>query len=288
MNDTMKSMLRSWHEDAQKSDLSTGLEAAEEASRLDEAFFRKVYAEKLEEWIAWERAYTQEIIGDLRAEHGKNADALIDRERTIAAKDWKNGSSGLFLAPDAPMRFDETAARKAYATILRRMVRACEAAYPASILAAVADRRLLALGVASPRVLELAEAHDAQFRARMKQTSAAIQKRRRAVNRKYPQFRRFHFHDDVILSFRKRGRDIVMTLNTPVKLIFCGAELIRSDGRLNGADWLYEEIRPLDGGYEIEILADRRTSGALETVLRCRDIEIIKDAIPRQGESSAT
>jgi hypothetical protein len=146
------------------------------------------------------------------------------------------------------MRFDEAAARRAFPTVFRRMVRQLAEEYPASILSEVADPRLLALDVVSPHVFERIKAYDAEFLARTEKASADWWKRRRAIDKVYPQFKRFYFHDETILSFQKRGKDIVMTLDTPAKLVFRGAEVLGSEGRLAGAEWLYEEIRPDTAG----------------------------------------
>jgi len=171
-----------------------------------------------------------------------------------------------------PRVFDPAKVRRDFAKSFRMRLRDDPKHYPPAIYAEIADPRMFALNVVSPRVLEMIKAYVAQCHKRYKQDGEARSARRRKLISENPWLRGFSYHDDGIVSFRRVGKDMVMKLETPVRLTFKNATILRRDGPVRGNNWCYEEVRPLARGYEVEIFTWGRVDRLV--ILRCDDIEI--------------
>ena len=120
--------------------------------------------------------------------------------------------------------------------------------------------------------------------------------------RKEPDFGNAHLHDSIVLSQRQEGGDLVMELEPDMtditRLVFkdCRvlhldvfigrkkpgsaakrAAILRESEPLKDAWWLYDEIYPTDGGYEIHILLDKGSFRLIEFTIQASEIELYRD-----------
>ena len=117
-----------------------------------------------------------------------------------------------------------------------------------------------------------------------------------------PDFGKAHLHDSVVLSYRQEGGDLVMDLEPDLtnitRLVFKDCEVLNLDvfigskkpgsaakraailkqpEPLKDAWWLYDEIYPADGGYEIHVLLDKGNFRLIEFTVRASDIKLYRD-----------
>ena len=117
-----------------------------------------------------------------------------------------------------------------------------------------------------------------------------------------PDFGKAHLHDSVVLSYRQEGGDLVMDLEPDLtnitRLVFKDCEVLNLDvfigskkpgsaakraailkqpEPLKDAWWLYDEIYPTDGGYEIHILLDKGSFHLIEFTIQASEIELYRD-----------
>jgi hypothetical protein len=147
--------LKDYYDDVGASTTPFPYDVSEEADAPDEELFRTFYEECRAKWIADEKCAAENHIAELLPVSPEDAESLIARERAHALELRKEGLVGCFIAPDAPLRFDEAAAKRYFAALFRRRLAAVRREFPTPILPAVADIRLLALGVVSPRQVAL-------------------------------------------------------------------------------------------------------------------------------------
>ena len=138
----------------------------------------------------------------------------------------------------------------------------------------------------------------------------SIRKAMEAYRREYiknfgkqePDFGNAHLHDSIVLSQWQEGGDLVMELEPDMtditRLLFKDCQVLHLDafiGRkkpgsaakraailresepLKDAWWLYDEIYPTDGGYEIHILFEKGSFCLIEFTIRASDIELYRD-----------
>ena len=164
-----------------------------------------------------------------------------------------------------------------------------EQSLPSSIKAKVADLRVLALDHTTQEVID-------EITACCKANRAAVETASNAYDREFirnfaqglpDSFKGFGWHDDTVLSIRKDHQDLVISFASTFTNFFCrfmDAEIISCDGAAEGAVWLYDEIYPIEGGYEIQALLEAADGRPLskdtlvEITIHCRDVEISRAA----------
>ena len=55
------------------------------------------------------------------------------------------------------------------------------------------------------------------------------------------------------------------------------AAILKQSEPLKDACWLYDEIYPTDGGFEIHVLLDKGSLRLIELTVQARDIELYRD-----------
>ena len=129
-----------------------------------------------------------------------------------------------------------------------------------------------------------------------------------------PDFGEAHLHDSIVLYYRLEGSDLVMDLEPDLtditRLVFKDCEvmnlgffigskkpriavkraaILKESEPLKNAWWLYNEIYPTDGGYEIHVLLDKGSFRLIEFTVRARDIELYRDeSVWKQDYFSST
>ena len=252
--------LKDWDREIQAESLSYGLVALEEAEAPVKGFFRAVYAEMLSEELAREKTSVDQY----------NADLKSGTVSAVLANVFKG----------APRAFEPAKIKRKFEKRFHDTLRGIPARYPDSILFAVADVRLLALRIVSPHVMALIRQYQAECKVRVARKTALLHAHQSALEARYPKFQRFYYHDWEIVSFRREKRDMVMKLEIHEKVTFKNAMVLRRDGPLRGLMWHSAEVRPLEPGFEIEMLARGRDTRLV--ILRCDDVEMerVPDGTP--------
>ena len=87
----------------------------------------------------------------------------------------------------------------------------------------------------------------------------------------------FNFHDCKVISCRKKGNDLILTLDNSGgftninQIIFKDCNVLKQDSLLYGAWWLYDEIYKADKSYEIHALLQNKQ--LIDFIVSAVDIE---------------
>lgn len=241
----MRYLTKEWYMTMQDTGLGVMLQPDDRAETYSEPYFRALFREQQNKWL------------ESRKE----------------------------ICPILEIDFDPEAERRTF----RRMYRSEKMRYarrlPPEILREVADLRVLALGRAGDSVCRKIRDHAASCKSRVDQTMRECfdDARRHLGETDASLLETFHFHDERVLSFRKRGRDYRLSFYCDgdrdcqvMKIRFVNAVIQKQEKRLHGAWWLYEELYKTDSGYEVHVLLDRNGRTDLtELILTCDDVLLL-------------
>lgn len=242
----MKYLTKEWFLTSQNTTLHESLIPSEEAAVFSEEYFKRLYRDSEQKYI--------------------------DMERRIYGADAVDVEGEMLKFQD---RYQYELDHLKYR-------------YPSEILEKVADLRVLALEHATPNIIAKIKNYCRLNEAFVASASEADHKEflRNWQNREPDFFEYIEFHDYRIISLQKEANDIVISLkhNPAAPTTTCrfkNAVVLKNDGNLDSAIWLYTEVYPIDRGYEIHILlmtmnGDLRTIDSYsDLIIQCSDVEII-------------
>ena len=179
--------------------------------------------------------------------------------------------------------FDKVAAEVWFMRLHEEMVKRMEAALPLKIRAEVADMRVLALDIATTDV-----------RKKLKAWCEENKKEMEAVRKQYLEEycpsvkdavgeeiqKEFSFHDSRITGM-ELGADKLAFKMEPVfsdvkKVVFKNYKILEQDGYMIGADWLYQEVHPAEGGNEYHGLLWKKDGKIGYLTIFAEEIEFIR------------
>ncbi|NMO94934.1 DUF4085 family protein [Paenibacillus lemnae] len=228
-------MTKEWYETMQKTDLHLLLKVSKKAEVFSEEYFQKLYNSEEKVWLQ-----LQEDVSKVEFE-----DVVPDEVQAV---------------------FDPEQEKKNFKQVLQHNVRHLTKSLPDDILHQVADIRVLALNRASADVKKQITAYCKANKQTVQSTAAAYWKEYKNNFKKgEPSFaEQFHFHDCKVVSSRRKGKDLVLTLDhsggfTAIsEITFKNCSILKQDTPLHGAWWLYDEIYTTKDGYEIHVLLQKK------------------------------
>lgn len=227
----MRYMTKEWYETAQKTSYHLGLKVSKKAETYSECYFKELYKQKENEWLElWKNVYGISIKNAILEEFNPEQEKLKHKQA------------------------------------LQRNVKSLREKIPEDILQNVADIRVLALQVASREVKQKITKYCKQNEKKVNIAIATYQKEYRKQFSEYePAFASELFlHDCTLLSCRKKGNDIVITIDnsngftdiSEIRMINCN--IIKQDAPLHGAWCLYEEVYKSGDRFEIHFLFQKK------------------------------
>jgi hypothetical protein len=237
--------------------LGIQLRADDRAAVFSEELYQQVRAEKLKEWLADQRENLEEA-------------------------------------------YDEAAERQSFAEFHSRELEEFQTRTPAQILAKVADIRVLALGLCTEEVYRDFEEYWAQCEKQTVKTMEEAWNMQKAQGLDKVWTGGHSLHDSLVQSVKREGEDLVIEFdreNDPelleelgevvflfpeIKAIrFRDAEILKQEGPVEKAWWLYDEIwKTEEGAFEIHALL-WRNEDLLELTIECRDTELVWTMEPK-------
>lgn len=151
--------------------------------------------------------------------------------------------------------FDKAAAEAEFQSAHETTVKTMQERLPKEILEQVADVRVLALDIATKEVRqqlkEICEKNEKQMNAVMKEYwEEYCPTVKDAVGEEIQ--KEFHFHDSRITAVEMKENQLAFKMepcfSDVKKVIFKNYKILERDGYLLGADWLYQEVHPAEGG----------------------------------------
>ena len=245
----MRFLTKEWYQTMTDGSLGVQLRADDRAAVFSEELYQQVRAEKLKEWLADLREYLEEA-------------------------------------------YDEAAERQSFAEFHSLELEEFQTRTPAQILAKVADIRVLALGLCTEEVYRDFEDYRAQCEKQTEKTMEEAWNMQKAQGLDKVWTRGYSLHDSCVQSVKREGEDLVIEFNREnvlklheelgeedflfpeIRAIrFRDAKILKQEGPLENAWWLYDEIWKSDRGYEIHALLWQEND-VFELTIECREPEI--------------
>jgi len=263
----MKYMTKEWYETMQKTSFHLLLKVSKKAESFSAEYFKKLYAKEEAAWLKLQEDVSNVKFEDIFPEefYMENVDGspVDPDEYEEAKKSYFNMREQALLNYDEvrPV-FDPEQEKKNFKQALRYNTKHLKSKLPNEILQKVADIRVLALNYASSDVKKeiaaFCKANDKSGKDAMK---SYWKECRKTFKHDEPSFLDdFNFHDCKVISYRKKGMDLILTLDSSGgftnvnQIIFKDCNVLKQDSSLHGAWWLYDEIYKSDKGYEIHVL----------------------------------
>jgi len=286
----MKYMTKEWYQTMQNTSFHFPLHASKHAEKFSEAFYRALYEAREDEMVrTWEEvskvqfediycdseeqyvAECMEGYNDLPEEEYEQIKAAWAAQRSAALASWS----------DRP-RYDPEKTRENFRKAQRNNVKCLKEDLPEYMLQQVADVRVLALDFASAAVKRDITAWCTQNRKEANQTAKGYEKQYRAMLKKgNPAFLEdFSFHDCKITSCRRQGKNLVIRLDnsggfTDVQnIILEQCTILKQERPFRNAWWLYEEIYPVDGGWEIHVLLQNSRMQLIDFIVQVAGVRL--------------
>lgn len=266
----MRYMTKEWYETVQKTSFYLNLKVSKKAETYSECYFKELYKQKENEWLElWKNVYEisikNAILKEFYAEYGEGVsidDFEFEKIKNTYIKHCKQKDEGFNNIPE----FNPEQEKKKHKRALQRNVKCLREKIPEDILQNVADIRVLALRVASREVKQKITKYCKQNEKKVNIAIATYQKEyRKQFQENEPDFiSELFLHDCTLLSCRKKGNDIVMTIDnsngftdiSEIRMINCN--IIKQDAPLHGAWCLYEEVYKSGDRFELHFLFQKK------------------------------
>lgn len=263
----MKYCTKEWYQTMQKTDFHLLLKVSKKAEVFSEEYYRELYVKKETEQMRMDEEVSKVTFEEICFEEEFPSHEEYDKAR----KDFEKNST----------KFDPEETKKNFRVNFEESIEYLKSSLPADILAKVADIRVLALDCCTAEVKRLitkfCKNNEKTVELAMKKLEKAEQEQ---FGENIPYFASESFHDCLITSLEKSGKDIVIKLDNSggftdcTGIVFKNAEIIEQDGDLSGAWWLYDEIYKTDNGFEIHALLEN--DELMYLTLKCEKTEFIR------------
>ena len=281
----MKYLTKEWYETMQRTGLHILLRPLEEARSFSEELFQRLYAECEQEHLDSEKRVCDVDITELA---DRLSDSSVSRvDGTPISEEERNAVAAfqqivVKSLREAPQRiFDPEKAKAEYHERYLGSLENAQRKLPDEIKQKIADLRVFALRYAAPEIIEEVTAYSNACDEFVKQTMKNCSEQQKALfaDCRPGFFEHYDIHDHHVKSARFSRKDLILEPFDPYDWIytFKDAEILEQEHSLDDAYLLYDEIYPVDGGYEFHFLFDARMGDGYEIsqiTLRCSDLEI--------------
>lgn len=262
----MKYMTKEWYETSKKTSFYLPLKVSEKAEVFSEDYFKKLYKSEEKTWLKMQERFSKLTFEDL---YPNEFVAEDDDGCPFEAEEYEKAKREYFeMREQARLEFVEhppfepEKEKKVFQQeLFYNVIKDLKENLPDEILQKVADIRVLALNRASADIKkEIKKYCKANDKAAQSASSAYWKDYEKRFKKEEPSFSEFSFHDSKVVSCRKKGKDMVITLDRShgftdiTQIIFKNCMVIKQDKPLHGAWWLYDEIYRTNDGYEIHAL----------------------------------
>lgn len=262
-------MTKAWYKTMQNTSFHLLLRVSKKAKVFSEDYFKKLYKSEEKAWLRLQEDVSKVKFEDIYLDEFQAEDAdgrplePVEFEET-KREYFKMREQACLNFSDTPA-FDPEQEKKNFKRVFRYNFKHLKENLPDAILQKIADIRVLALNCASSDIKK-------EITTYCKTNKKAIELATKAYWNEYkknfksgePAFAgNFNFHDCKVISCRKKGKDVILTLDnsggfiTISRIIFKNCSILKQDKPLHGAWWLYDEIYKTNGGYEIHVLLQK-------------------------------
>ena len=265
----MKYLTKEWYYG--NKDICLDLDVDSNAEQLSEDYYKKLYNEKLNEFLEAEKE-ASEI--EYEPETWEDIQLMDDEGNIVNARDIMSDEEFEQLRQELLQNeqdsaeyeveeYDEEKLTKDFLEMHQCEIEDLKTSLAKEILDEVADIRVLALGLSTQNVKDLVEKYSQECEKRFEKAFNEYNKHWYSISDKVPANikENYNFHDCRILDIKKEGNDIVFELDNSGgftninKIIYKDAEILENNF-VEGCYWVYDEMYLCDKGYEFHIAVD--------------------------------
>jgi len=280
-------MTKEWYETMQKTSFHLSLKASKKANTFSEDYFRNLYNKEEKAWLKLQEDVSKVKFEDMHPEEFY-IENFEDYQMSVEA--FEEVKKTCFETREqVHSNFNETNSvfnpeheKKIFKQALHHNIKYLKSNLPYEILQKVADIRVLALNHASVNVKKeiaiFCKSNDKKCEVALKSYQKEYQN---IFKDGIPHFvENFNFHDCKVISCCKRGKDVVLKLDTTGgftninQVIFKNCTALKKDNHLYGVWWLYDEIYKTDEGYEIHVLLQGKQ--LIDFIISTKDVEYLQ------------
>ena len=245
----MKYLTKEWYYG--NKDICLDLDVDSNAEQLSEDYYKKLYNEKLNEFLEAEKE-ASEI--EYEPETWEDIQLMDDEGNIVNARDIMSDEEFEQLRQELLQNeqdsaeyeveeYDEEKLTKDFLEMHQGEIEDLKTSLAKEILDEVADIRVLALGLSTQNVKDLVEKYSQECEKRFEKAFNEYNKHWYSISDKVPANikENYNFHDCRILDIKKEGNDIVFELDNSF---------------VEGCYWVYDEMYLCDKGYEFHIAVD--------------------------------
>ena len=292
----MKYMTKEWYETMQKTDLHLLLRCSKDADIFSEKTFKKLYKREERKFLkSREKMYDSSVIDELSNVFSDEPVLTTPEGETVEPtdedKEFLQALKGnIFDRLDESPSFDPEHFKNVFRRGYKNSLKQYRSYLPDDILNKIVDIRVLALGYASK---EEKKEITRFCRQNNKAVDSAVAEYEKTFEKEFRKNRpsfvdELDLHDSTVGSCRKRGNDIVITLDNCCysnisKIRFKNCTVIKQDAPLRGAWFLYDETYKNGGRYELHFLLEKTTRdpvsfNLIDYIVSADDVEIYYSA----------
>lgn len=262
----MRYLTKEWYSLAHNREIDAGIRASKKAEVFDETYFRRLYTRIERNWVDLDRECANIPFDEIYPEKYDPSE-FSDIDDTegfcpMTEEEYAEIREQARAAFDASrVEFSEADSKAMFASVYRENLAMLLRDLPSEIRDRVADMRVLSLGVAAPDVKAAIAKYARECGRKADRAFAAYSRAMRKNSGDL--WERFSFHDARVVSCTKRGRNLVLSLDSSQsiadvsKVVFRGARIIEKPCRVAESVWLYEELYPTVDGYEAHAMLER-------------------------------
>ena len=281
----MKYFTKQWYELCQKTGELLLLEESKEAECFSEEYFQSLYHEKLTGFLEDEQRMSsasfddlypaeldKEFLEGMTEDEIKAIQIAYYEEREEAQRDFK------------PEPYDPEKLIQQFQDAQVYNIEHVKKVLPAEILHEIADIRVFVLDKASKQIIQKVKAFCVRNEKAMEKTIREYREYEKSMGGKLDKILEgMRFHDCVIESLSMQDGAVEIWLDnsggfTDINRVrFENCEIIKQDGLLENAWWLYEEVYQAPNGYEVHALLTNEQEDLMDFIIYAQQIRFFRD-----------
>ena len=266
----MKHLTKEWYATMQKTGCHLLLETSNEANTFSEDFYQRLYKQKELQFVEQQKHISEISIETILPEtftfQPLDPTVVITEEEYEKERVRYSAIRAEAIKNYVPKIFDLEKEKESFAYTQAFKIKDLQEKLTPEILSKVADIRILALDTSTAAVKNKIAAYCKHNLKTSTKTLKDYYRYHAGFLKAHPlqQFERFTFHDCTLVSIEKQGADIEILFDNSggftgaEKILFKNAALLKQDGSLTSAIWLYEEIYEKDNRFEFHALLSTR------------------------------
>lgn len=291
----MKYYTKEWFHTREGSNTYELLQTANEAATYNEGYYQTLYNDRLQEHLNTNLEMSKLTVDDVFPLDAWGSVSTIDTDGNfvdvtsmVSTEEFEKIREGIrreeLKARErfVPIVYDEELLTKQFQDRMNGRRAYLEVLLPQDIIKDVADTRVLALDIAAPEIYDRISWY---CREREEKSYRIEQDYQEYYQRIYPMLpeklqKYYGFHDCRVTGYEQQGTEVIITLDryggysNVSKIIYHDVTILEGN-EITGFVWVYDEIYPLEEGYEFHAFLQGGDGEIKYFTLKAADVDFI-------------